>query len=465
MLKRYYQVFGSLLILSDVVGLIATWLLAFYLRFYTQIVPVTKGIPPFSRYVALTVPVVFLWVAVFSYFRLYRTSRVTRRTTELGNVLRAHGVALALFVVLTWVVTEYRFSRVVIGYFAALSGIYVLATRLALRNLLRRWVSQGKFLRSVLVVGAGDSAQAVVSRIQRMPELGIRVMGFLTKEGGDPGGLKFPVLGSYKDVNKICEKHSIHEIIVALPRSDAPDQEAILKSFGDSVLDIHLVPDVYDYVVVGCSVEDFDQIPVLALNETPIDPFGSFLKRLVDLVFSASVLVVFSPLYLLLALLVKLTSRGPIFYGQVRMSMDGSTFKMWKFRSMRVGAEEKTGAVWAKKNDDRRTPIGSFLRSTSLDEIPQFWNVLVGEMSLVGPRPERPEFVSQFRGSIPKYMLRHKVKAGITGWAQINGWRGDTSLEKRIECDLFYIKNWSLWLDFKILFLTIFRGFVNKNAY
>ncbi len=453
------------MIVSDIFGLIATWLLAFYLRFYTQIVPVTKGIPPFSRYVALTVPVVFLWVAVFSYFRLYRTSRVTRRTTELANVLRAHGVALALFVVLTWVITEYRFSRVVIGYFGVLSGIYVLATRLALRNALRRWVSQGKFLRSVVVMGAGASAQAVVSRIQRMPELGIRVVGFLTKDGKNPGDLKFPVLGSYADVNAVCEKHSVQEVIIALPRSDAPEQEKILNSFGDSVFDIHLVPDVYDYVVVGCAVEDFDQIPVLALNESPIDPLGSFMKRTLDILVSAVVLMIFSPLYLLLAALVKITSRGPIFYGQVRMSMDGSTFLMWKYRSMKVGAEEKTGAVWAKKDDDRRTPIGAFLRSTSLDEIPQFWNVLMGEMSLVGPRPERPEFVSQFRGSIPKYMLRHKVKAGITGWAQINGWRGDTSLEKRIECDLFYIKNWTLWLDLKILVLTIFRGFVNKNAY
>jgi Undecaprenyl-phosphate glucose phosphotransferase len=464
-LKRYYQVFGSLLIVSDVFGLIGTWLLAYYLRFYTQIVPVTKGIPPFSRYVALTVPVVFLWLGVFSYFRLYRTSKVTRRTTELANVLKAHGTALALFLVLSWVVTEYRFSRVVIGYFGALSGLYFLSTRLALRNILRRIMANGKHLRSVLVVGAGSSAQAIVSRTQRMPELGIKVVGFLTKDGSSNANLRFPVLGKYENVNSLCEKYSVQEIILALPREDSPDQEKILKNLDDSILDVHLVPDVYDYVVLGCAVEDFDQMPVLALNESPIDPLASFIKRVVDIGVSFSVLVLFFPIYFFLAILVKITSSGPIFYGQKRMSMDGSTFKMWKFRSMRVGAEEKTGAVWAKKDDDRRTPIGAFLRSTSLDELPQFWNVLVGEMSLVGPRPERPEFVSQFRGSVPRYMLRHKVKAGITGWAQINGWRGDTSLEKRIECDLYYIKNWSLWLDLKILFLTVFRGFINKNAY
>ncbi len=465
MLKRYYQVFGSLLVVTDALGLVAAWLLSFYLRFYTQIVPVTKGIPPFSRYVALTVPVVFLWLGVFSYLQLYRTSKITRRTAELGNVLKAHGFALGLFVVLTWVVTEYRFSRVVIGYFAVLAGAYLLLSRLALRNSLRRLVAKGMHVRKVVIVGSGASALAMVERMARMPELGIKVQGFFTKSGQAQESLPAPVLGNYQQVSAVAEKMGVEEIILALPREDGREQEEILLSLGDSVIDVHLVPDVYDFIVTGCTVEDFDQIPVLDLNSTPIDPLGAFWKRLFDLLGASIALLLFSPLFLLLALLVKLTSRGPIFYGQVRMSMDGSTFRMWKFRSMKVGAENETGAVWAKKNDDRRTLIGSFLRSTSLDEIPQFWNVLVGEMSLVGPRPERPEFVHQFRGKVPRYMLRHKVKAGITGWAQVNGWRGDTSLEKRIECDLFYIRNWSLALDGKILLLTAWRGFVHKNAY
>lgn len=465
MLKRYYQVFGSLLIVSDAFGLIAAWLLSFYLRFYTQIVPVTKGIPPFSRYVALTVPVVLLWLAIFSYFRLYRTSQITRRTTELANVLRAQATAVGVFVILTWVVTEYRFSRVVIGYFAIISGVYFLATRLALRNVLRRLVARGIKNRQVAVVGAGSSALAVVERMRRMPELGIRVKGFFTADGKPSASLPAPVLGSYVDLGKVVEGAGLDDLVIALPREDAREQEKILFSLGDTMVDVHLVPDVYDYLVLGCSVEDFDQIPVLALNSTPVDPLGAFWKRSVDVAGAGLALIVFSPLYLLLAVLVKATSRGPVFYGQERMSLDGTTFRMWKFRSMKVGAESETGAVWAKKNDDRRTPIGAFLRATSLDEIPQFWNVLVGDMSLVGPRPERPEFVHQFRGRIPLYMLRHKVKAGITGWAQVSGWRGDTSLEKRIECDLYYIRHWSLGLDLKILFLTVLRGFVNKNAY
>jgi Undecaprenyl-phosphate glucose phosphotransferase len=462
-LKRYYQVFGSLLIVSDALGLVAAWLFAFYLRFYTQLVPVTKGIPPFSRYVALTVPVVLLWLIVFSYFQMYSSSRITRRTAELGNVLRAHGAALAIFVILSWVVTEYRFSRVVIGYFGVFAGIYLLLSRLFLRNLLRNLVAKGFRTRQVLIVGTGLSARAVVDRMRRMPELGFNVFGFLSADGLPDSSLKSPVLGRYEDI--AGKLSGIDEIIVALPRAEADRQDEILRALGDTVQNVQLVPDLYEYIVVGCNVENFDELPVLALNESPIDPMGAFWKRCFDFVLSLSALIVLSPVYLLIALLVKLTSRGPVFYGQERMGMDGSTFKIWKFRSMQIDAEKETGAVWAKKNDDRRTPIGAFLRSTSLDEIPQFWNVLLGNMSLVGPRPERPEFVYRFRGHVPRYMLRHKVKAGITGWAQINGWRGDTSLEKRIECDLYYIRNWSLFFDVKILLLTAVRGFIHKNAY
>jgi Undecaprenyl-phosphate glucose phosphotransferase len=218
-------------------------------------------------------------------------------------------------------------------------------------------------------------------------------------------------------------------------------------------------------VTLGCEIEDFDGLPVVNLNDSPLDGWGSVAKRATDMVVSGFALIVLSPVLVFIALAVRLTSRGPIFFKQERMGMDGRTFPMLKFRSMKVDAEEKTGAVWARPNDDRRTPIGTLLRATSLDELPQLWNILRGDMSLVGPRPERPVFVSQFRREIPHYMLRHKVKAGLTGWAQVNGWRGDTSLSKRIECDLFYIRNWSYFFDLKIILLTFWRGFVNKNAY
>lgn len=203
----------------------------------------------------------------------------------------------------------------------------------------------------------------------------------------------------------------------------------------------------------------------MQLNKPPLREIDLFIKRLFDLVITFIGMVFISPLLFLLAILVKITSPGPVLYAQERMGLDGKIFKMWKFRSMKVGAESETGAVWAKENDPRRTRFGTFLRKTSLDELPQLWNVLKGDMSLVGPRPERSVFIEKFKKEIPAYMLRHRMKAGITGWAQVNGWRGNTSLEKRIDCDIYYIKNWSIWLDLKILFLTFLKGFINKNAY
>jgi Undecaprenyl-phosphate glucose phosphotransferase len=212
-------------------------------------------------------------------------------------------------------------------------------------------------------------------------------------------------------------------------------------------------------------VEEFDGIPIVNLRESPIQGWNSVIKRGFDILFSIVFLIIISPVMALVAVLVKLTSPGPILYRQKRMGLDGHVFNMYKFRSMRVNAEKHSGPVWAKKNDNRRTRLGAFMRATSLDEWPQFFNVLKGDMSLVGPRPERPPFVQKFRENIPKYMLRHKVKSGITGWAQINGWRGNTSIEKRIEYDLYYIQNWSVWFDFKILVMSFWKGFMNKHAY
>jgi exopolysaccharide biosynthesis polyprenyl glycosylphosphotransferase len=231
------------------------------------------------------------------------------------------------------------------------------------------------------------------------------------------------------------------------------------------MVDIEVVPDLTEYIKVGCTVEDFDGIPVLHMNGSPLKGFWAFAKRFTDAALSGIGILILSPVLAGLALAVKLTSKGPIFYGQERMGLDGRHFRMWKFRSMRVDAESKTGAVWAVANDDRRTPIGAFLRSTSLDELPQLWNVFIGQLSLVGPRPERPVFVHKFKSEIPHYMLRHRVKAGITGWAQVNGWRGNTSLQGRIDCDLYYIRHWSYLLDIKILIMTVWRGFIHKNAY
>jgi Undecaprenyl-phosphate glucose phosphotransferase len=319
---------------------------------------------------------------------------------------------------------------------------------------------------NVLLVGEGRPLEALVARITRFPELGLYITGVLIPEGSTAAEVAgTPVLGHFGDVGRALHDTGAHKVLIALARQQWAELDRILEEIKDETVDIQIVPDLHDYATLGCAVEDFDGLPIVSLNESPLLGWRAAVKRCTDFVLAAIALLVGSPVFLLIAIAVKLTSRGPVFYAQERMGLDGRTFKMYKFRSMRIDAEAATGAVWAQAGDDRRTPIGSFLRATSLDEIPQFWNVLVGNMSLVGPRPERPVFVKQFRHQISHYMLRHRVKAGVTGWAQVNGWRGNTSLDQRILCDLYYIRNWSYLFDLKILLLTVWKGFVNRNAY
>ena len=241
--------------------------------------------------------------------------------------------------------------------------------------------------------------------------------------------------------------------------------EAILDSLGEETVDIKVVPDLLKFMNLQSGVEDLDGLPIVNLSESPLHGWNIVVKRFSDIIFSSIFIIVSSPFLILLAIIIKFESAGSIIYRQKRVGLDGNIFEMFKFRSMQVGAEDETGPIWASKGDNRRTRLGSFLRKTSIDELPQLFNVLMGDMSLVGPRPERQVFVEEFKKSIPKYMLRLKMKAGLTGWAQVNGWRGNTSLDKRIEFDLYYIKHWSLLLDLKIIFMTFWKGFVNPHAY
>jgi Undecaprenyl-phosphate glucose phosphotransferase len=241
--------------------------------------------------------------------------------------------------------------------------------------------------------------------------------------------------------------------------------EEVLASLGEETVDIKVVPDLLKFMNLQAGVEELDGLPIVSLAESPLHGWNIVVKRLSDIIFSLIFILISGPVLVLLAIIIKIESVGPVIYRQERVGLDGNIFEMLKFRSMYIGAEKETGPVWANKEDNRRTHLGSFLRKTSMDELPQLFNVLMGDMSLVGPRPERKVFVEQFKKSIPKYMLRLKMKAGLTGWAQVNGWRGNTSLDKRIEFDLYYIKNWSLMLDFKIILMTFWKGFVNPHAY
>lgn len=463
MLKQKRQLFEMLFLVTDLIVVVACWLLSYWLRFGTNLIPADKGVPAFANYLSMTIFILVIWTVVFKQMGLYKPMRGVRSAREAWLLINANTLALLLFIAITYLFREKSvpFSRLVFVCFGILSTLFTLIQRICLRAWLRELRRRGYNLRYMLIVGAGQVAKDLADRIRNHKELGIQLLGCLAKDKTAEKIDSIPVIGEYDDLTSVLQKMDIDQVVLALPLEDSYLIPKMMSKVMDSLVDVKVIPDMYRFISLGGSIEEFDGLPVIGVQEARIN---LSIKRLVDLVLSAILLIIFSPLLLLITLLVKLSSRGPIFYTQERVSYDGSPFKIYKFRTMVVDAES-SGAAWTTKKDSRVTGIGKILRSTSLDELPQLINVLFGHMSLIGPRPERPVFIEEFRKDIPRYMLRHKVPAGMTGWAQVNGWRGDTSISKRIEYDLYYIENWSLLLDIKILILTLFRGFRNKNAY
>ncbi len=438
--------------IADLLIVLLGWWLAHPIRFeYLQFVSFSPA-PEISHYHDLMPLILVLWAASFQFFGVYQYERIIRRSTEIYTLIRAHLATLVLFTALTFFITQFRFSRGVILVFGALVLLGCWLFRVIYRKILRELNRKGIKNTRLLAIGNTKGLQELLGKLSRYPELGIEVASVLNPEESE-------------SILSRVSQHQVKMVLASFSKDQMFRMDPLIARLKEEMIDLQIIPDYSDYLALGAEVDSFEGLPLIQLNQSPLFGYRSWLKRFFDFSLSLVGIILISPLLLFIAILVKTTSKGPILYGQERMGIDGKIFRMLKFRSMKLNAEESTGAVWAVENDERRTPIGAFLRSTSIDELPQLWNVIKGDMSLVGPRPERPVFVNQFRSQIPNYMLRHKVKSGITGWAQINGWRGDTSLEKRIECDLYYIRNWSAWLDIKILFLTIFKGFINKNAY
>lgn len=465
MLKAYSRVLEQLMLTCDLLLVAACWLLAYGIRFYVIVPPITGGaVPPLQPYLLMLLPILVVWGVSFHAFDLYRPRRIGSHLSEAADIAKASTMGgLVLVSVMAFFFKEYEYSRVVIVYFWLLSIGVVWFSRAAFREALRFARRRGYNLRGVIIVGDGEPVAAVLQRIQSRPDVGLRILGVVgdDKDGGRDGRW----LGGYADLRAILDSREVDHVIIALAHEDYTRLPGLLDAIGDEPVTIHVVPDLFRFTSLRGGVEDFEGIPFIHLRDSPLHGWSRVAKRSFDVVFSGTVLVLLSPVMAAIALAVKLTSPGPIFYPQDRMGLDGQRFRMLKFRTMGQDAEAETGPVWASKGDTRRTRLGSFLRRFSLDELPQFLNVLRGQMSVVGPRPERPVFVEQFRQTVPGYMLRHKVKSGVTGWAQVNGLRGNTSLEKRIQFDLEYIERWSLWLDSKIIVLTVFRVLFDRNAY
>jgi exopolysaccharide biosynthesis polyprenyl glycosylphosphotransferase len=456
MLRRQSEIFRTFLLLGDLSLVAASWVASYAIRFNSTL-PVPRGVPPSEPYLAMLPLLLVVWAWVFRSRGLYAPRRTDSRLSELGAVFAGATTVVVLLVVGTFFLRSYFYSRGVILLFWGLSITSVSAFRLAARAGIFALHRRGRHLSQVLVVGTGELAEQVIDRVHEHPEAGLRVIGVLGDGTRSPRVRGAPVIGDYGQLRKALALSGAAQVVLALPREDADELEALLAALDDELVDVRLVPDLMHVATLRSGVEDFDGLPVISLRDTPLVGWSAIQKRVFDITVSAALLIVASPVLLAIALAIRVTSGSPVLYVQDRMGLDGRVFRMLKFRTM-VPDAESDGPVWARTEDPRTTRFGGGLRSSGLDELPQLWNVLRGDMSLVGPRPERPIFIEQFRREVPGYMLRHKVKAGLTGWAQVHRWRGDTSLHERIEHDLYYIRNWSLGLDLRILLMTLWRA-------
>ncbi len=468
MLKKHAQFFKSLFFISDLLILSVAWILAYMVRYYTDLIrPPILGTPPFLIYIQFMFPLLVIWSLFSKKIQLYRPRRIDHFLKELFDVAKCLTLTLIILIAVIYLLRRFEFSRLAFFYFWILGIGGLLSIRYLARKTLKMLRRKGYNNRYALIAGTGPLGLKVLEKLRLYPALGIQVLGFLTRNEEEVGQKiqNIPILGVYEDLTEILNEQKVDIFFVAISINDYDCFESLIEKVNGHLSEIKVVPASYEFLRLRAGMDELDDLPIVSLQGSPLYGWDSVFKKIFDLILGTLILVIVSPVVVIISLLIKLTSEGPILYRQERVGMDGRTFQMFKFRTMKVDAEEETGPVWAKENDPRRTGIGAFLRKTSLDELPQLFNVLKGEMSLVGPRPERPHFVEEFRNRIPSYMLRHKIKAGMTGWAQVNGLRGNTSLEKRIEHDLYYFQNWSIGFDLRILFMTFWKGFFSKSAH
>ena len=418
-------------------------------------------------YMQLLILIVPCYLILYYGCGLYTPKRVQGRRLEFANIAKANLLGFLSITLVLYMIKEMHISRTMLGIFLVINSLLELLERNAIRYVLRKMRKKGYNQKHILLVGYSRAAEEYINRIIENPQWGYTVRGILddhVEAGTIYRGIK--VVGRIANLPVILPENKLDEIAITLGLNEYFRLEEIAALCEKSGVHTKFIPDYHNIIPTKPYTEDLLGLPVVNIRYVPLsNTFNAMVKRLMDVVGSLCCIILFSPIMLAACLGIKLTSPGPLIYRQVRVGLHNRSFEMYKFRSMEVQPETEETKAWTVKNDPRVTGIGKFMRKTSIDELPQLFNVLKGDMSLVGPRPERPFFVEKFREEIPRYMVKHQVRPGMTGWAQVNGYRGDTSIRKRIDCDLYYIENWTLGLDIKILFLTVFRGFVNKNAY
>lgn len=469
MIKDNQRHFNRLHVLIDALVVIASWMLAWVIQF--KILGETTGLT-FRQYMVVLVFLVPVYLTLYMAFSLYTTKSVRRKQVELGKIAQADTIGLLIFLAGMYLtrsssdITD-NYSRRMLFYFyvinIAMEGLVRNFIRLGLQRLRRKGFNQ----KHMLLVGYSRAAEEYVDRMKANPEWGYELMGIL--DDNVECGMRYrgvQVVGRTEEIEELLDRTSPDEIAITLGLSEYSKLEHIVAVCEKSGVHTKFVPDYNNIIPTRPYTEDIDGLPVINIRHVPLtNTFNAVLKRVMDFAGGLAAIILFSPVMLITAIAIKATSPGPLIYTQERVGLHNKNFRMYKFRSMDVQSPKKERGAWTVPDDPRVTPIGKIIRKTSIDELPQLFNVLKGDMSLVGPRPERPFFVEKFREEIPRYMIKHQVRPGMTGWAQINGYRGNTSIRKRIEYDLYYIENWTPGFDIKILFLTIFKGFVNKNAY
>jgi len=467
LIKENQKHFNRLQVVIDAFVIALSYFLAWVIKFYVPFLNDNVGRLPFRVYMSALLFIVPGYLILNYAFNMYTPKRMQGRRLELSNIIKANTIGMFLFVGVLYLVKQIDFSRHVIFIFYVVNIFLETLSRNLIRLGLRQMRSKGYNQKHVLLVGYSRAAEEYIDRILANPQWGYKVRGILDdhiEAGTEYKGIK--VLGRIANLMVILPQNHLDEIAITLGLNEYYRLEQIVALCEKSGVHTKFIPDYNRIIPTKPYTEDILGLPVINIRYVPLsNTFNALIKRIMDLGGALAAIVLFSPVMLFSVIMIKLTSPGPLIYKQERVGLHNRNFMMYKFRSMDVQPPEEEKKAWTVKDDPRVTNFGKFMRKTSIDELPQLFNVLRGEMSLVGPRPERPFFVEKFREEIPRYMIKHQVRPGLTGWAQVNGYRGNTSIKKRIEYDLYYIENWTLGLDVKILFLTIFRGFINKNAY
>lgn len=466
MIKDNQKYFNRLHVWLDLLITIVTYIISWWLRL---VVFSDEGAGVLSQetYFGALLLIIPLYMILYSALNLYKSKRYSSSVKEMFDIVKANIIGLLVFFVALYIVNEPNFSRSMIIIYGILNTLLMIMMRLTIRLILRRVRKKGFNVKYILLVGYSRAAEEYIDRILANPEWGYVVRAIL--DDSVPAGTLYrgvKVVGRIDNLYYVLPENKLDEIAITLSLRDYDRLEEIVDFCEKSGVHTKFVPDYNSVIPTRPYTEDLYGLPVINIRRVPLtNTLNWVVKRMVDIIGAIVAIILFSPVMLASVILIKATSKGPVIFKQERVGLHNRSFYMYKFRTMRVQDDNEEKKAWTTKNDPRVTGIGKLLRRTSLDEVPQFFNILKGDMSLIGPRPERPFFVDKYKEEIPRYMIKHQVRPGLTGWAQVNGYRGDSSIRKRIEHDIYYIENWSLGFDIKILFLTMFRGFINKNAY